>query len=237
MVNYFIALMLICGLMFSVWPRTGSAQHWLSSPGNSHVCDAAAEKASRDVGVPLAVMKAIARVESGRTKSGQFSPWPWTINTQGEGVFLPDLKSAAALVRKNYAAGARSIDVGCFQINLKWHGKHFDTAEQMLNPYNNARYAATFLRKLYDELNNWHEAAAAYHSRNAEHSKPYLAKFRSALANLEADNPDRPSLSNKAQSNSFPLLTGSSTSVSHGSLFPRTGTPNRTSFIAQDGRG
>jgi hypothetical protein len=237
MVNKSFMLMFFSGLMFGTAPKATSAQHWLSSQSDAQVCDSAAEKASGDIGVPIAVMKAIARVESGRTKADQYTPWPWTINTEGAGVFLPDQASAAALVRKNYMAGARSIDVGCFQINLKWHGQHFDSPEQMLDPVINARYAATFLKKLYKELNDWHEAAAAYHSRNSEHAEPYLAKFRAALAQVEAESPYNPSIAGQAQTNSFPLLTGSSKSFSRGSLFPRAGTPSRGSFIAQDRRG
>ena len=51
-------------------------------------CDRAARRASRLEGVPLDVLKAISRVETGRAKNGRLEPWPWTVNVEGRGYWF-----------------------------------------------------------------------------------------------------------------------------------------------------
>ena len=63
------------------------------------------------------------------------------------------------------AAGRRSFDVGCFQINYHWHGHNFPSLEAMFDPDTGADYAARFLQSLYAERGNWSAAAGAYHSQ------------------------------------------------------------------------
>jgi len=81
-------------------------------------------------------------------------------------------------------APAEQLDLGCFQINLRWHGRAFDTLDQMLDPARNARYAARFLAALHDETGDWTAAAAAYHSRTSDHARAYLERLSIVLAQL-----------------------------------------------------
>ncbi|NOD65488.1 transglycosylase SLT domain-containing protein [Ruegeria sp. HKCCD6109] len=155
---------------------------------NAHtgdLCDQAARRAALSEGVPLDVLRAISRVETGRTLDGQFLPWPWTINVEGKGYWFPSESEAKTYVFKIFKAGARSFDVGCFQINYRWHGKGFRSLDAMFDPVENATYAARFLKDLYAELGSWPAAAGAYHSRTDSLAKAYTKRFQTVLHRLD----------------------------------------------------
>lgn len=141
------------------------------------LCDEAAARASATSGVPLSVLRAIALTETGRTRQGAFRPWPWTVNMEGAGKWFDSFAEARAYVAQHHARGARSYDVGCFQINYRWHGQHFASLDQMFDPDANAAYAARFLSELYAELGDWSRAAGAYHSRTPHFAGKYRTRF------------------------------------------------------------
>jgi hypothetical protein len=143
----------------------------------SVICDQAAAEASARTGVPVAVLEAISLAETGRKHGGQFRPWPWTVNMEGKGLWFDSVDDARAYVYSQYKRGARSFDVGCFQINYKWHGQAFPSIDAMFDPVAGAVYAAEFLRDLHAEEGSWSEAAGAYHSRTPEFAEEYRARF------------------------------------------------------------
>jgi hypothetical protein len=143
----------------------------------SVICDQAASEASAQTGVPLAVLQAISLTETGRKRAGRFRPWPWTVNMEGKGLWFDTEDDARAYVYSQYKRGARSFDVGCFQINYKWHGQAFASIDAMFDPVANAVYAAEFLRGLRAEEGSWSAAAGAYHSRTPEFADKYRERF------------------------------------------------------------
>jgi hypothetical protein len=116
------------------------------------------------------------------------------VNHAGEGHWFEGPAEALRYLRTARVAGARNLDVGCFQINLRWHGDAFDGLEEMLDPGRNAGYAARFLAELRRELGGWDAAVGAFHSRTARHSDRYLARYRRIYAALEepVDDPGPP---------------------------------------------
>ncbi|MAY86148.1 MAG: tail length tape measure protein [Pseudooceanicola sp.] len=152
----------------------------------SSLCDQAAMKASRRHDVPLDVMAAITRTETGRGSAGELFPWPWTVNMEGAGRWFETRTSAEAFARANHAQGARSFDVGCFQINYKWHAAAFASLEDMFDPAVNADYAARFLAELFAEFGDWKSAAGAFHSRSPEFANIYEARFQQIRQSLNA---------------------------------------------------
>lgn len=145
-------------------------------------CREAIVQAERDYNLPPRLLAAIARVESGRRNpaTGQVDPYPWTINAEGRGSMFPSRSAGIAAVQELQAGGMRSIDVGCMQINLRHHPRAFASLEEAFDPLANARYAARFLRELMDAKQDWHRAAASYHSQNPQFGEPYLAKVLAA---------------------------------------------------------
>lgn len=160
-----------------------------ASPGPAELCRRAGEAAALRHGVPPALMQAIALVETGRTRGGVRAPWPWTLNIAGKGHWLDSRAAARARAEAALAAGERSVDLGCFQINYRWHGMAFASLDAMLDPARSADYAARFLAGLAAETGDWTVAAGRYHSRTPVHYRRYGALIEAALADLGAAPP------------------------------------------------
>lgn len=190
-------------------------------------CDHAARQASAESGVPVAVLQSVTRTETGRLNDGRLQPWPWTVNMEGEGRWFETEDDARAYVSEQFESGARNFDIGCFQVNFRWHGQAFRSLEHMFDPLANARYAAAFLKRLRAETNSWSEAAGTYHSRTPKHAKRYRARFdriRLSLDNPATPSPDTASFDSasgrEAGRNSYPLLQMAGQARSAGSLVP-----------------
>lgn len=204
---------------------------------SGEVCDAVAARAAQLKNVPVAVLQAITRTETGRSRRGTVEPWPWTVNMEGKGVWFDSEDEARAYVFRHFKKGARSFDVGCFQINYRWHGQEFDSIDQMFDPLENALYAAEFLKKLHSELGNWPDAAGAYHSRTPKYASRYKARFNSFHDRLAA-NPktaETPILADRRDAapdrqNSFPFLQRVTSVTQLGSLVPPDAS-NGSAFI------
>jgi len=108
--------------------------------------------------------------------------WPWAVNAAGEGRIFENRDAAMAWVRERQAAGVQSIDVGCMQINLRWHPGAFASLEEGFDPVINIDYAARFLAGLYAETGDWMRAGGAYHSRTPEKAGIYLSSLRRNVA-------------------------------------------------------
>ncbi len=225
-------------VFFGVWPFPANSSAKIETSGEG-VCQVAAQRASQATGVPLNVLLAITLSETGRKESGRFLPWPWTVNMEGKGRWFENQKDALAYVNANFKIGARSFDIGCFQINFKWHGKAFSSIERMFNPDLNALYAAKYLRSLYYEKGNWKEAAGAYHSRTSKNATRYARRFSRILlalsgppALLETTRERVSSRKRVPKRNQYPLLkSGPTFTSSNGSLVSFAANNVRKSLI------
>lgn len=191
----------------------------------SDLCRDAARDAARETGVPEAVLMAIALAESGRPRASGLKPWPWAMHHDGQGDWFDSEQETIAAAETALRSGATNIDLGCFQLNIRWHARAFASVEDMLSPTRNARYAAKFLAELYDETADWAAAAGAYHSRTPERAQTYRARFETLLAGLQAGDgivgDPEPATRPAVRNNRFPLLqTGAS--AGFGSLVPVT---------------
>ena len=128
--------------------------------------------------IPMNLLLAIGIQESGRKYEGVMTSWPWTVNSSGTGKYFNSEKEAVAWLKSRMDEGYRSNDVGCMQINLKWHPKAFKTIEEGFDPRINVDYSARLLVSLYEELGSWNEAAGSYHSRTEEHKNNYLQSLK-----------------------------------------------------------
>ncbi|WP_306432349.1 transglycosylase SLT domain-containing protein [Tropicibacter sp. Alg240-R139] len=216
-------------IMVSPAPALANALPQTRTTGN--LCDRAALRAARTHGIPEDVMLAITRVETGRTAQGRTSSWPWTVNMEGAGHWFTTEDEARSYVFSRFKDGARSFDVGCFQINYKWHSSGFKSIDEMFDPDLNATYAARFLETLHDEFGDWSKAAGAYHSRTRQYADIYIARFDAARADLNGDAPSidigpMPILGHASRQ---PLI--GSGDVGMGSLVPTGAKSNSLSLI------
>ena len=157
--------------------------------GVGRLCDDAARSAARDSGVPLSILLAITRVETGRQSKDGIDPWPWAVNLDGQGHWFATETQAWRFVYDAFRGGARDFDIGCFQINYRWHGARFTSIEAMFDPFANAHYAATFLTELHRETGDWEGAVRAYHSRTPEKADLYATRFADVLARIDPTAP------------------------------------------------
>ncbi|MGX9855032.1 lytic transglycosylase domain-containing protein [Limimaricola variabilis] len=155
------------------------------APLERGVCVAEILRAQLRHRIPGNLLLAIGIQEAGVTRGGHLTIWPWAVNAAGEGRLFDNRDQALAWIAARRAAGIDSIDVGCMQINLRWHPDAFDGVAQGFDPARNVEYAARFLRGLYEEFGDWTAAAGAYHSRTPEAQKVYLAALR---GNIEVAN-------------------------------------------------
>lgn len=139
--------------------------------------------------IPAHWLAAIASTESGRyhQRLRLSVPWPWTINVAGKGYWFDTKQEAVNAVRRYQAQGIKSIDVGCMQVNLMYHGKNFASLEQAFEPIYNISYAAKFLKQKYNDQGSWTKATAAYHSmssRGAGYYKKVYEKWQQVVDRL-----------------------------------------------------
>lgn len=158
-------------------------------------CRAAAAQAATETGVPLPILTAVMLAETGRAPSGgggALSPWPWAVQAEGRGHWFATRDAALDHVRSLVAAGQHNIDIGCFQINLRWHGEAFPSLEAMFDPPANARHAARFLAALARETGDWRRAAGAYHSRDPARAEAYTLRLERIHMTQGAAPPPEP---------------------------------------------
>lgn len=149
---------------------------WLVSPGmaladaetqESRKCSRYFDAYENQYVLPSKLLKAVALQESGRWNkhTKERAPWPWAANISGKAYYFKNKREAVATIKRAVKRGYRQIDIGCMQINWKYHKAEFNhSVEKMFEPQYNVRYSAKLLRKHYDSKKSWRTAISAYHS-------------------------------------------------------------------------
>ncbi|WP_323739299.1 lytic transglycosylase domain-containing protein [Candidatus Trichorickettsia mobilis] len=127
------------------------------------------DKTEQDYAIPSGLLKSITSVESGNK--------PYALNIAGKTTIPNSKEEATRIVRLYQDEGVTNIDLGIAQINLRWHGKHFSSISEMLEPKSNLEYAAKFLNELYRKHGSWNKAVRHYHSANPEYHRKYSKKI------------------------------------------------------------
>lgn len=122
--------------------------------------------AARRHGVPLGVLYAVGLSETGR--KGVLNPY--ALNIDGKTVLASNLRHAVAHFAEAKSKGAKLVDLGCMQINYRYHGAKFTSVEVMFDPARNVDYAARFLKELRAREGNWTMAVARYNAGPANTS-------------------------------------------------------------------
>jgi len=163
-------------------PRPAAAASPVFSDSPWDVCANAIAAAELNAGLPAGLLGAIARVETGRrTPTGGVQPWPWSFNAAGEGRYAATRAEAVAEVQARLAAGVRSIDIGCMQINLLHHPDAFPSVDAGFEPAANVAYAVRFLRALHARTGDWQTATMQYHSATPERGVLYHQRVMAAM--------------------------------------------------------
>ena len=152
------------------------------------LCFSATSRVEKKYGIEAHLLSTIASVESGQWdyKREQYMAWPWTVNAQGKSYYLKSKEEAVAKVQELQENGIKSIDVGCMQINLKYHKDAFASLEDAFDPQKNVEYSAQFLAKLYSSRGkDWDRAVMAYHSKDPVRGSNYHKRLSSRYEQLK----------------------------------------------------
>ena len=144
-------------------------------------CEREMARAARVNDIPLNVLYAVGLTETGR--KGVLSPFD--MNVDGRTVASSSLSEALARFNAERAKGAQLIDIGCMQINHRWHAADFRSLTDMFDPASNVRYAANFLKELRRREGSWTLAVARYNAgpNNEPAQKKYVcAVIRNMVA-------------------------------------------------------
>jgi hypothetical protein len=153
------------------------------------LCLVSASYYERKYSIPKDLLRSISIVESGKwnNEHKMTFAWPWVIGVDGRGEYFKSYSDAVAFLRKAVARG-QNVDIGCHQINWKYHGHHFSKPEELLHPKINAAYAAHFLVEKFNASKNWSKAVAHYHSHTPEFGDRYLKKVHVVLEGMKGKN-------------------------------------------------
>lgn len=153
----------------------------------SELCSLSAARMEEKYDIKDHLLQTISSVETGNWSydEGRFVSWPWTINVNGKGYRFKTKEAAIAKVKQLQSEGIESIDVGCMQVNLKYHKKAFASLDDAFNPDKNMEYGAKFLSKLYKKQGSWQKAAMAYHSKVPARGLRYKNKLLSRFEQIK----------------------------------------------------
>lgn len=138
-------------------------------------CLIAIDKYEKLYNIPTGLLKAVSKIES------EYNPL-----ALNDGLKTHRFKTKEeAIDRISYLIeiGRTNFDIGCMQINYRWHGKNFTSPEEMLDVTWNVRYAASLIAGLYKDHGSWQAAIRHYHSYEPKFYKQYSKKI--ALAWLK----------------------------------------------------
>jgi soluble lytic murein transglycosylase-like protein len=135
-----------------------SARRAIAADGQ--VCEREMVRAAQANDIPLNVLYAVGLTETGR--KGTLNPFD--MNVDGRSVASVSLNEALDRFAAERAKGAQLIDIGCMQINHRWHGSNFHSVAEMFDPARNVRYAANFLKELRAREGSWTLAVARYNA-------------------------------------------------------------------------
>jgi hypothetical protein len=155
------------------------------------VCLETAARVNHQEGLPPHMLGSIAITESGRMDPDSKAKvaWPWTVTSGGDGQYFPTKAAAVAEVRRLQKAGVENIDVGCMQINLKYHPNAFASVEAGFDPETNVRYAARFLKDMRQSFGSWSDAVRHYHSADDTRSLAYAKRVAKNYYDLTGAKP------------------------------------------------
>jgi soluble lytic murein transglycosylase-like protein len=144
-------------LTLSIFSLGGAGPAQAAEP---NVCEREMISASARFGVPLPVLYAVAMTETG-SKDGLR---PTVMNIDGKDYTASDVADGLRRFEAAKASGAKFIDIGCMQINHRFHGKEFRSVADMFDPHQNVQYAARFLQELRAREGSWTLAVARYNA-------------------------------------------------------------------------
>jgi hypothetical protein len=126
-------------------------------------------RASTATGIPVELLLAISRVESGFH--------PHAINMSGQSFFPSSEKEALRLLRRS----GDNVDIGLMQVNWGYWGDKFGLSKaELLDPQFNVLVGAKILEHCVRARKSWWRGVGIYHSQDGFRQRPYVEKVMQA---------------------------------------------------------
>ncbi len=116
--------------------------------------------------------------------------WPWAVNLEGRPFYFDTKAEAVNFVKFQMRRGKVNFDIGCMQINFKYHGHNFKSIEHAFDPRGNINFGAKFLSEKFEQLGSWRKAIAHYHSATPEFGDKYSKSVFKIANKLEQNKKD-----------------------------------------------
>jgi soluble lytic murein transglycosylase-like protein len=164
--------------MFATFSQTSAANE---KP--THVCERFISDISTDEHIPLGLLYAVALTETGH--NGELNPY--ALNIEGAPFVGKTRAEAMTAFLSARRTGKDLIDVGCMQLNYRYHNGAFNAVENMFDPEENIQYAARFLKSLRLRHGSWTRAVARYHAgpKNPAAQHRYVCKVLKNLVDAQ----------------------------------------------------
>jgi len=138
----------------------------------------------------IRAMKLIMSQEHGSKDANKWDPFvvAYYKNEKNPQRIVYRAKSSADAVQKIKTlakAGVTNIDIGCAQVNYKWHKQNFASIAQMVDPVQNVSYATLLVESCKSKNNDWYYCIKKYHSHTEKLGKRYAASIASNYIPLE----------------------------------------------------
>ena len=130
------------------------------------------ESTAGELDVPLSVVLAIAKIESGL--------YPWTLNIEGRS-YRFDSKDEALAKAESARRSGRSFDVGIMQINRWWLNRYEISLEAAFDPLGNIYLGCWIFKQELIRHKNLRAAIGAYHSPDPLRASRYANQVMKAL--------------------------------------------------------
>ena len=180
---------------------------WSADLTNKPNCEKIANRIESETNLPIHLLSSISRVEAGRKlSSGEVKGWPWSINHAGKGLYFETKKGALKYLKNAVSNGSKNIDVGCMQLNYRWHKGAFTSLDDMFDPEKNIQYAARFIKELYVRHQNWEDVIKHYHSNKKKFNIPYYQKVSKVWNKQKKNKLDNNPLGFTAAENILPAV-------------------------------
>lgn len=168
-------------VLLAVTGLLGLAISTSEAAASNGACEREIQSAAAKYGIPEGILYSVGLTETGRKGSLH----PYALNVEGKVLYPSSEREAILAFERAQRSGAKLIDLGCMQINHHYHGEHFASSAEMLEPRPNVEYAARFLKRLHDRHETWTMAVARYHAgpNNDPAQKQYVCRV---IANLVA---------------------------------------------------
>ncbi len=158
-------------------------------------CEYLAKDAELRYELPKNILLSISRVESGYQKvDGVIRAWPWTLNAGGDSAYFQTKEEALNSLKNRIKKGVTNIDIGCMQLNYRWHKSFFGNLSDMMNPEKNVDYSARFLKRLHKRHGSWEKAVKYYHSSKSKFNIKYYKKVKAVWNRENSETSLKPEL-------------------------------------------